>query len=359
MTSEDTLLSDQVFQLNTFLWALEDLPENSPTQPVLRQAGYYLSSIGRRVIVPVDARIGAALQNLTGSADRSPCHPDLWLRHTSDRVVPLIELKARGFSPNSSNRRQALKLIAASSNLGPSLGESDERPGHVLYATTSADANDLATTLKNLAFELEAENAPATPTGVISLSMEAQGVALSSPIPSDLPEPAATALAAPAIVLLHEDENDIQPLYFIPWIPGIEDSQDAELHSAGLRELTARVLTHALSEVGQAQPPTTLSLDATALLTRATFGVFDRWRDADRKQFSEAAAKIVERALTPVVTVRREAGSLLEVDLPTSETQDTAIDRLERADPADPKANLEATAGEPPTLFDHLNTDVT
>ena len=113
------------------------------------------------------------------------------------------------------------------------------------------------------------------------------------------------------------------------------------------------MLTHALADTGQAQTPTTLSLDAAALLSRATFGVFDRWRDADRKQFSEAAAKIVERALKPVVTVRRGAGSLLEVDLPTNKIQDTAIDRLEKADPADPKTNLEATAGEPPTLFNH------
>lgn len=352
MTAEDTLLSDQVFQLNTFLWALEDVPENSSTQPVLRNAGYYLSSIGRRVIMPIDVNFVATLQKLTGTSDRSPCHPDLWLRHTSDRVVPLIELKARGFSPNSSNRRQALKLISASSNLAPSLGESDELPGHVLYATSSADASGLSTTLTDLALELVAENVPATPTGVISLSMEAQGVALSSPVPSDLPEPAATALAAPAIVLLNDEENEIQPLYFIPWIPGIEDSQDAELHSAGLHELTARVLTHALAEVGQAQTPATLSLDAAALLKRATFGVFDHWRDADRKQFSEAVAKIVERALKSVVTVRREAGIHLEIELPTSETQDAAIDRLERADPADPKANLEATIEEPPTLFD-------
>ena len=174
MTTEDALLSDQVFQLNTLLWALEDIPEKNTTHPVLRQAGYYLSSIGRRVIMPVDEHSVAALQKLTGTTDRSPCRPDLWLRHTSDRVEPLIELKARGFSSNSSNRRQALKLIAASSNLGPSLGEPDERPGHVLYATTSADANGLATTLKNLALQLEAENVPATPTGVISLSMEAR-----------------------------------------------------------------------------------------------------------------------------------------------------------------------------------------
>lgn len=113
--------------------------------------------------------------------------------------------------------------------------------------------------------------------------METQGVTLSSPIPSDLPESAATALAAPAIILLHADENDIQPLYFIPWIPGIKHDQDAELHLAGLRELTARLLTHALTDVGRAQTPTTLSLDAAILLNRATFGIFDHWRDADRK----------------------------------------------------------------------------
>lgn len=77
------------------------------------------------------------------------------------------------------------------------------------------------------------------------------------------------------------------------------------------------------------------------------------------KKLSEVAAKIVERALKPAVKVRREAGSHLEVDLPTCEAQDKAIDRLERADPADPKVDLEATVEEPPTLFDHLNTDTT
>lgn len=352
MTAEDTLLSDQVFQLNTFLWALEELPENSSTQPVLRNAGYYLSSIGRRVFMPVDEKFVATLEKLAGSADRSPCRPDLWLKHDDDRVQPLIELKARGFSPDSSNKKQALKLIAASSDLAPSLGESDERPGHVLYATISSDANGLATTLNTLALSITDENVPAAPTGVIGLSMEADGVALSSPNPSDLPGPAAEVLASPAIVLEYDTENDIRPLYFIPWMPGIDDSQDHALQSDGLRELTARVLTHTLAEVGTAQPPVTLALDGTILLNHATFGVFPYWRDDERKQFSEAAAKIVERTLKSVVTVRREFGSHLEIDLPNNETQETVIDRLERADPADPKANLEAVSAEPPTLFD-------
>lgn len=54
MTDESVLLSDQVFQLNTFLWALEELPDNSDVQPILRQAGYELEAIGRRVLVPTD-----------------------------------------------------------------------------------------------------------------------------------------------------------------------------------------------------------------------------------------------------------------------------------------------------------------
>lgn len=61
----------------------------------------------------------------------------------------------------------------------------------------------------------------------------------------------ARALAQPATVLQAYGEEDIRPLYFIPWMPGIEDSQSRELHQDGLRELTARLLTQAMAAVGQ------------------------------------------------------------------------------------------------------------
>lgn len=38
MTTKSNLLSDQVFQLNTFLWSLENLPEQGPVRPVLQVA---------------------------------------------------------------------------------------------------------------------------------------------------------------------------------------------------------------------------------------------------------------------------------------------------------------------------------
>lgn len=112
---ESILLSDQVFQLNTFLWTLEDLPKGSDIQPVLRQAGYFLRSIGQSLVMPAEESLLTALKELTGSADpRSSCRPDLWVKHSSDLVEMLIELKAQGFSPESTNKKQALKLINCS-----------------------------------------------------------------------------------------------------------------------------------------------------------------------------------------------------------------------------------------------------
>ncbi len=303
-------------------------------------------------MMPVDDPSLSATRRLTGSSDPSACRPDLWLKHSEDPVQPLVELKSRGFSQASSNRKQALKLLVAAFDLGPSLGKPNEHRGHVVYGTVSTDADNMATTLNQLADLTRAEGVPAAPTAVIALSIEDDGVTLSSPTPEDLPEPAAEALSSPAIVLERDDDNDLRPLYFVPWIPDIEDSQDAELRAEGYRELTARVLTQVMGHVGQARVPNTLSLTGTQLLSGATLGVFDRWQEGNKKQFSEAAAKIVERRLRSHIGIRRERRDRIEIDLPDAEAQETAINRLEKAKPADQSTNLESVIKEQPTLFD-------
>ncbi len=308
-------------------------------------------------MMPSDDASLSAIRKLTGSPDPSASRPDLWLKHSEDPVQPLVELKSRGFSPASSNSRQAVKLLVAAFDLGPSLGETDEHRGHVVYGTAATDADDMAKTLKQLADQVTVEGVPAAPAGVIGLSIDDEGVALSSPTPEDLPAPAAEVLGSPAIVLQRDDDNDLRPLYFVPWIPDIADSQDAELRADGYRELTARVLTQAMGRVGQARVPTTLSLTGTQLVRGATLGVFDRWREENRRQFSTAAAKIVERRLTSHVGIRRERQEHLEIGLPDVETQNTAISRLERADPANQSTNLESVIKEPPTLFDVFPPD--
>ncbi|MDE0170999.1 MAG: hypothetical protein OXS29_16075 [bacterium] len=352
MTSETTLLSDQVFQLNAFLWALEDLPASGKIRPALRDAGYFLMAVGRRLLVPADFPVVDALERLTGSADRSPCHPDLWLKHSEHPAQVVAELKAQGFSADSTNSRQALKLLVSAFDLAISLGESTEHRGHVVYGTASTDATELATTLKQLADDVRAEGVPSAPTAVVGLSVDEEGVALSSPEPSDLPGPAAEALVTPSIVFHRDGKNDLTPLYFIPWIPGIDDTQDPALRADGLRELTARVLTEAQRHVGRAEVPRTLSLHSDDLLRGATFGMFDRWRDRDRSQFTKTAIDIVQKAIKSHVDVRREGAHRLEVDLPSSATKDKVIKRLDRADPADPTKNLDAATREHPRLFD-------
>lgn len=245
-----------------------------------------------------------------------------------------------------------MKLIAAASDLASSLGETRARPGHVLYATVASDAGKIVTTLKTFAQELRTEGADPAPTGAIGLAIKDEGVLLSSPAPADLPEPLENTLAKRPTVLRRDGNNDLRPLYFIPWIPGIKDSQDDELHSDGLQELTGRVLVHMLSAIGQARPPTTLILTGSSLLSDATFGVSDRWRDTDRREFCKAVAGIVDRTVKSVVNIRRLSADSREIDLPDSDTKEAVIDRIERADPADPSVNLQAITGEQQALFD-------
>ncbi len=345
MTDDSVLLSDQVFQLNTFLWALQDLPKGGPTDPVLGKAGYYLRAIERSVIMSARGPVITALTSLLGTIDRSPSRPDLWLGHSSDAVDVVIELKAHGFSEESSNKRQALKIIASAADLAPSLAESSRHSGHVIYATVASDAEALSETLRGFARMLESKNVPAAPTAVIGFSMETDGVALLSHNPEDLPTPAADALASPAIVLRRDGKNDLHPLYFVPWVPGIHDSQNPELRSAGLAELTARVLSHALAKIGQASAPFMVVLDGLQLLSAATFEVFDHWSNSERRQFGMTVADILVKALRSAVNVSRRGDHIVEVDLPDSAARDSAIDGLEQADPADPASNLE-TAGQ-------------
>lgn len=352
MTDIDVLLSDPVFQLNTLLWSLEEMADAGEIDPVLRKAGFYVTAIGRRLLVPVEPTVLDALAGVAGFPDRSPSRPDLWLKHQVDDVQPIIELTAHGFSPESSNRAQALKMLASAGDLAPSLGGGSSQPGHVVFATIADDAAQLAQTLRELSEALAEAGAAPAPSTAIGFGWVEQGVALVSPVPGELPAPMQAVLADPAVVLRVADQSeDMQPLYLIPWIPGIDDSQDEVLRLDGLRELTARLLTQAIAAIGQARTPTTVTLAGADLLDRATFGVFPRWRDGDRAQFSSAGARLIERALRATGHARIE-GDRVEVDLPNEEAQDAAIDRLEKADPSDPAKSLSTAIDEPPTLFD-------
>lgn len=354
MTSDAVLSADPVFQLNVLLWALEDLPHMDAVQPVLRRAGYRVESLGRPLLLPADEQTASALRTITGSADRSPCHPDLCVENQDHPVTLVVELKSRGFSQDSSNVRQAAKLIIASQDLAESYAETLPRPGHVVYGTVESDAARLAETLQGLRESVASHAMPAAPAATVGISIDDEGARLSTSPGSDLPAPAQRALQTPAVVLHRHGEDDIRPLYLIPWTPGIEGTQDPELQADGYRELTARILVEAMAIVGQATVPIALDITGTMLLSRATFGVFDRWLDADRRQFAAAAADVLARALQSLGGFRRQARDTVSLSLSSHDEQAEAVKLLEQARPADKVTNLEAAVNEAPRLFDNL-----
>lgn len=353
MTSDAVLAADPVFQLNVVLWALEDLPDVTSVQPVLRRAGYRVESLGRPLLLPADEQTASALRRFTGSADRSPCHPDLLLEHQDDPATLVVELKSRGFSQDSSNVRQAAKLIVGSQDLADSYAETQPRPGHVVYGTVESDTVRLAETLQGLSESIVSHGVLAAPTAVVGISADDEGARLSTTARSDLPEPAQRALQTTATVLHRHGEDDIRPLYVIPWIPGIADNQDPELQADGYRELTARIIVEAMAVVGQAAVPTpTLEITGNALLSRATFGVFDRWLDSDRRQFEAAATDVLSNALQGLGGFQRQSRDTISLSLSSHEQQAEIVKLLEQAKPADKTTNLEAAVNEAPRLFD-------
>ena len=352
MTSDAVLASDPVFQLNVLLWALEDLPEMTAVQPVLRRVGYQVESLGRRLLVPPDEPTVSALRTIAGSTDRSPCHPDLCLENPDHPVTLVVELKSRGFSPDSSNVRQAVKLIVASHDLAESYAETQPRPGHVVYGTVESDAALLAETLQGLSESVVSQGAPAAPAATVGISIDDQGARLSAPHPSELPSPVRLALQTPATVLHRHGDDDIRPLYIIPWIPGIAATQDSELQADGYRELTARIIVEAMAVVGQAIVPTTLDISGAMLLSRATFGVFDRWLDADRRQFAAAATGVLTDILRSLDGFQRQSKDAISLSLSNHDEQAEVVKLLELARPADKNTNLEAAVNASPTLFD-------
>lgn len=354
MTPDALLATDPVFQLNVFLWALEDLPNTVAINPVLRKAGYKLSSIGRRLLVPGDEKTLTALRKILKSTDLSPCHPDLYLHNAEHSTMIVLELKSHGFSINSSNTRQATKLIISAHNMEESFAETCPKPGHVVYGTVENDASNLAATLHSLEKTITSTGVHAAPTAVIGISVDTHTVKLSSPKPHDLPQPAERALETPATILRSQRDNDVRPLYFIPWIPGIEKTQNPELQKDGYRELTARVIIEALVDVGQAILPTTLEIRGENLLRRATFGVFDQWLDVDRKQFIAAAVKVINARLRSLDYVRSKGRHVLTIELSDTTTQNNVLKLLEQSKPEDVESNIQGVIAtvEQATLFD-------
>lgn len=350
MTDINILKKDPIFQLNLLLWSTMDGPSDwqNIINPILRNEGYTLYAIEKEVILPTDLSVQTALSSLLQKKIRPPS-TDLWITHEIEKTDLIIELKSRGFRADSDKSIQVMKIMAATADLSETLGGTVKRPGYFIFVTIAEDMKDMLSTLSTLKIQLDERDIPSASTAIIGIQQSKKGIDLVSPQSDQLPSTLSEVLRNPTTVLQLENlDDEIVPLYLIPWMPGI--TQDEELSNKGLQVLTSRLLTHVQEAVGKADISSPVILKGDILLEKATFGAFEYWKDRDRRRFMKEAIGIITRAMKPLVQ-KQEGGTELMIEFPDESAREDIMLKIEKFK-IEEEANLsKATI---PSLLDDL-----
>lgn len=351
MMDVKVLRQDPVFQLNLLLWSIMDVPDDINFQinlnPILRNEGYTLYAIEKEVLLPSDLSSMEAISPLIKKRFTPPS-ADLWVTHEREKTDLVIELKSRGFGSDSDKSVQVTKIMAATADLSVTLGGGDKRPGYFVFITVAEDMEAMLSTLSELKTRLVERGITSAPTAIIGIQQSTKGIDFVNPQDTQLPSPLGEILCNPTTVLQFEDsEDEIVPLYFIPWIPGV--TQDKELSSEGLKVLTSRLLTHVQEAVGKADISSILNIRGETILEKATFGAFEYWRDRDRKRFIKEVIRIIAKA-TKSLGQKHGGDTELMIDLPDEKVRDNVMKNIERFK-IEEESNYLSSATIP-TLFD-------
>lgn len=350
MTDINTLKKDPIFQLNLLLWSIMDVPADFriTINPILRNEGYTLYAIEKEVILPTDLSVQTALSSLVQKKIKPPS-TDLWITHEIEKIDLVIELKSRGFGSDSYKSEQVMKIMAATADLSETLGGTVKRPGYFVFVTIAEDMDDMLSTLSTLETQLIAGGVPSASTAIIGIRQSKKGIDLISPQSDQLPSTLSEVLRDPTTVLqLKNSDDEIVPLYLIPWMPGI--TQDEELSNKGLQVLTSRLLTHVQEDIGKADISSPVILKGDILLEKATLGAFGYWGDRDRRRFMKEAIRIITRA-TKLLGQKQVGGTELMIEFPDENAREDIIQKIEKFK-TEEEANLSKAAI--PSLLDDL-----
>lgn len=346
------LLSDPIFQLNMVIWSVKDLPENGSSQvkPFLREAGYYIFALNRRILLTELAKRSPLPDSIP---DLNPTVPDVWLRHENDDFDLILELKSRSFGEKSSNAKQISKMLAGSFDLSHSLGIQNKKPGFLIIVTLYKDADKMMDTLNLLKDKLEKEHVSSAPIAVIGLDNDKDNWLWKSIDSSALPKPLQKGLSQPVTILKSMGHiEDIIPMYFIPWLPEVNE-EDSPLISDGLSVFTGRVLSYVQKQIRNFEPPGVLSLRAEPLLKEATYGVFDYWKGKDRNRFTKKVINIIRNHVN-VDNITYKSDTVVEIEIRTESIREDILKDLESYEVSNRAMNLEGASSSIQLYFDDV-----
>lgn len=266
---DSALAKDNLFQLNTLVWASFPQPMDAPVTPALRNVGYTLCAIEQ----PLDADVAERVRLSRATLEIRP-NPvvDVVLYHAKNHTYILMECKPSSFGVNSEWAPQGRGMIVAGGNVASRLGVSRRSAGEVCYLVPADDAQSTDATLIALQEEVSSQGFTACPTGPLGLSIKSDGAYLGL-----LNQPEGTAqmplkLTPEQRVVAVNADQDPRPLYVIPWIPDVQDDTDLEAFKEKLR-------AQLLSWLGKAPIAGQIILSFEELLDEISRGVFRYWRD--------------------------------------------------------------------------------
>jgi len=94
---------------------------------------------------------------------------------------------------------------------------------------------------------------------------------------------------SPVDIIQLEKDTDPRPLYFIPYNPNI--AQEKEEEELCIRILFDRILSNIISEIGNADIPSSIVFTINGILNSSTFGVYEVWEDDDAKKHIKKLVK--------------------------------------------------------------------
>lgn len=326
---DEDILGDPLFQLNVALWMLHPHAGHAPVRAALYEAGYLLHSFGRTLPVPFGKQeaVNELVQKGKGHPD-----PDLIAERLAGDPYLLIECKRSSFGPDSTTADQAIKLLAIAEDLSDPLAVPAGTGAMVTYLVRAPQHDGMADTLTTLQSRLSANGLGHGDGAALGLSRQDDGVYVRWSDRAGVPPGAETIADAP--VLKVPADEDPRPLYFLPWDPGVEQSEEMSEFCKGLLFEQLRVL--ALAEVGRAEPPQRLELDMRALLNLACSGLLGKWRKKeDVRRVVDAALTFLIETLKPLAQqlklIREE--NHLGLTLGSEAVQRGVIERLQKSDP--------------------------
>lgn len=331
MAKEFQLTHDPVFQLNSCIWLVRKTPTSirSP-KPLLAEQGFVLRALGQKLGVAPD------LQKIFREMGWSPTapEPDVMLNHAASGNHLVIECKAHSFAIESSNTKQARKLLAVCAQPGVAVGIPPDSPGNavVLYAVPAEDAELQRATLEKLIQEFAELGLSASQSGTLALSIEEGGLWAEIQIINIGPDSDLKGVCR-RLWITDGDDEDARPLYLIPYDPTAVHNQVPSERDYCAKMLTERIITYAQMIIGRSDVPDVIRIYANDALRYSTSDISDRWQARELGNLRRRIAQGIGSTLNKgeLRDKVRTTNTHVEITLASLDEQQVALGFLRKA----------------------------